>query len=84
MRSADIGLTVTVEDPGDVGGCTPTGTLKPHCTETGHFEVQNGKKIWADTPPYTPPPYGLRPLGSWPLAARPHPPPTISGSATGP
>jgi len=42
-----------VADPGG-WGCIPTGV--PQCTETGHFEVQNGEKqFWggAQTPPQT-------------------------------
>ena len=53
----------------------------PQCTETGHFEVQDKKKISGEG---LPPAHSPHPTPSWSLAAllRPHPPPTISGSAT--
>ena len=47
----------------------------PQYTETGHFEVQNLKKTFSGE--------GYPLPTSHPLARlRPHPPPTISGSAT--
>ena len=55
----------------------------PQCAETGHFEVQNGKKISGEgtqPPPQVPPPVGRgippphTPHPSRPPATRPHPP----------
>jgi len=50
-----------VADPEWDGGCIPPPAWEKHpqCTETGLFEVQNGKQILggAQPPPQTPPPW---------------------------